>query len=69
MDKLLEISLLLLLFMAFFVLLFLVLRMFVLWYWRVDTIVENQEIQITLLRKLLEESRNIKPGTEIELEP
>lgn len=34
--------------------LFLALRAVVLWYWKVDTIVANQEKQIHLLRALLE---------------
>jgi len=38
---------------AIAILLFLVLRAIVLWYWKIDTIVSNQQKQIELLTKIL----------------
>jgi uncharacterized membrane protein YqiK len=69
MNELLGSTFIFLLGFSICIVLFLALRMLFLWYWRVDTIVENQEIQIRLLKKLLEESRTIKPGTEVEMKP
>lgn len=47
---------------------FLVLRMFFLWYWKIDTLVHNQEKQIAILMEILKEQRTIKPGSKIDLE-
>jgi hypothetical protein len=51
------------------VVLFLAVRSLFLWYWKVDTIVANQEIQIALLKELLDEHKTIKPGAKVELKP
>jgi hypothetical protein len=57
------------LFIAFIVVvLFLALRLIFLWYWKIDTLVKNQEEQITILRQILKEHRTIRPGSEIDLE-
>lgn len=37
--------------------LFMLIRFILLWYWRVNEIVENQEQQIDLLRQILEQSQ------------
>lgn len=49
------------------VVIFLAVRSLLLWYWRIDTIVSNQEMQIALLKELLEKYRTLKPGTEVDL--
>lgn len=49
---------------AVFILLFLFLRAIILWYWRIDTIIENQEKQINLLTQLLKGASPIRPGSE-----
>lgn len=51
-----------------FVVLFLALRLVFLWYWKIDTLVQNQEKQIAILREILKEQRTIRPGSEIDLE-
>lgn len=50
------------------VVLFLALRLIFLWYWKIDTLVENQEKQIAILKEILKEQRTIRPGSEIDLE-
>lgn len=39
---------------GFFVLVFLACRSLLLWYWKINVIVENQEKQIVLLNKIIE---------------
>lgn len=51
------------------VLIFLGVRSLFLWYWKIDTIVSNQEIQIALLKEILEEQRIVRPGMEVHLKP
>lgn len=46
---------------GFFILIFLALRAFFLWYWKVNVIIENQEKQIDLLSKLVQE-RGVPSG-------
>jgi hypothetical protein len=43
--------------LGFTVVAFIVLRIFFLWYWKIDTIVENQEKQIVLLKHLVEQTK------------
>lgn len=44
--------------LGFFLLLFLALRALLLWYWKVNIIIENQEKQIHLLSKLAQEVKS-----------
>lgn len=46
---------------------FLAFRALFLWYWKIDTIIENQEKQIALLKRILDQSTILKTGTEINL--
>jgi hypothetical protein len=43
--------------LGFTVVAFIVLRIFFLWYWKIDTIVENQEKQIVLLKHLVDQTK------------
>ncbi len=47
----------------FWIIVLLILRVFFLWYWKVNVIVENQEKQIKLLTELLAANR---PGSKEE---
>ena len=46
--------------------LFIALRMVMLWYWRIDEIIENQIINNNLLRKILNEQIKENDKTEVK---
>lgn len=52
------------------VLVFLAVREIITWYWKIDTIIKNQDTQIQLLKELLKEKQQAKTvptGSEINL--
>lgn len=49
---------------------FLAIREIMTWYWKIDTIIKNQDTQIQLLQQLLKEKQQAKPvptGSKIDL--
>ena len=52
--------------LAIVIAVFIALRMVMLWYWRIDTIVENQITTNNLLRKILNEQTRKTENSEID---